>query len=93
MHSICPAGQEGIYSISNLPLGKYIDFAPGQKYRIAKQYIEKKTTRKKFFRVVLSYYYILKIIPAKAPIPKNKAGCFLYLLEATNNTINNIKAL
>ena len=67
-HSICPAGQEGIYSISNLPLGKYIDFAPGQKYRIAKQYIEKKTTRKKFFRVVLSYYYILKILPRIKPL-------------------------
>jgi hypothetical protein len=42
MHSICPAGHEGIYIISNLPPGKYIDFSVRKKYRIAKQYIDKK---------------------------------------------------
>ena len=48
-----------IYIISNLPAGKYIDFALGQKYRIAQQYIDKRlTTRRRgppFLRVVFMY--------------------------------------
>ena len=55
-HSICPAGREGIYIISNLPLGKYIDFFNRKKYRIAQQYIDKKQLpeeEKTLFRVVL----------------------------------------
>ena len=35
-----PCGARGIYIISNLPFGKYIDFSV-KKYRIAKQYIDK----------------------------------------------------
>jgi len=43
---ICPAGRDGIYIISNLPLGKYIDFSIRKKYRIAEQYIDKKLPEK-----------------------------------------------
>ncbi|MBR3767816.1 MAG: hypothetical protein IKL10_06210, partial [Clostridia bacterium] len=54
-HAICPAGREGIYIISHLPSGKYIDFSVRKKYRIAEQYIAKKQLpeeekRKLFFR-------------------------------------------
>ena len=34
--------REGIHIISNLPIGKYIDFSVRKKYRIAEQYIDKK---------------------------------------------------
>ena len=48
MHSICPAGREWIYIISNLPLGKYIDFSVRKNIELRSN-ISTKNHPKKFF--------------------------------------------
>ena len=71
-HAICPAGREGIYIISHLPLGKYIAFSVRKKYRIAEQYIAKELPEKEFFnpllRVVLSYTVTSRKFVCQIPI-------------------------